>query len=40
MYEYGILKPVQAILRRGRRRIMEEMNQTGGTLYTYMEISQ
>jgi hypothetical protein len=30
MYEYGTLKPVEAVLKRGRekREIMEEMNQT------------
>jgi hypothetical protein len=28
MYEYGTLKPVEIILRRGKWRIIEGMNQT------------
>jgi hypothetical protein len=38
MYEYVTVKPVEVILRRGKGRKMEGMNQ--GTLYTYMEMSQ
>jgi hypothetical protein len=42
MYEYGTLKPVEVILRRGRGKMenngADETNK--GTLYTYMEISQ
>jgi hypothetical protein len=42
MYEYGILKPVEVILRRGRGKREknggDEPNQ--GTLYVNMEMSQ
>jgi hypothetical protein len=42
MYEYGTLKPVKVILRRGREK---RENNGGnkpnlGTLYTYMKMSQ
>jgi hypothetical protein len=39
MYEYSTLKPVEVILRRGRRNNGgDELN--WDTLYAYMEISQ
>jgi hypothetical protein len=42
MYEYGTLKPVKIILRKGRKK--RENNggnkQNWGTLSTYMEMSQ
>jgi hypothetical protein len=43
MYDYGTLKPVKTILRRGRRRKREnngEEEPNWVMLYTYMEISQ
>jgi hypothetical protein len=39
--EYGTLKPVQVILRRGRKRGRSRRDETNwDTLYVYMEMSQ
>jgi hypothetical protein len=42
MYEYGALKPIKVILRRGRgKRVKNRRNEPNwDTLYAYMEMSQ
>jgi hypothetical protein len=40
LYEYGILKPVEAILRRGRGKNNGEDEPNQGMLYAYMEMLQ
>jgi hypothetical protein len=42
VYEYGTLKPVEVILRRGKeKREKNEGDESNwGTLYAYMEMSQ
>jgi hypothetical protein len=42
MYEYGTLKPVKIILRKGRRKRKNNRGNEShqGTLYAYMEMSQ